>query len=630
MSDDEFYSEESYEFEFEEEEEEVASNDVQDVEEEEDLGIENKYYAAKGLKYDDPEQAIKELNALVNNTEDNEVNNEWRFKACKQLIKIYFNSQKFEAAIEYLKALIRILPKVNKNYAEESMTKIVTNYSIAGDPAFVNELYETVLSYLQQTGTSAGTNDRLYLKITLSKLGYYLEDRKYDECPALITAINEKLTTVSDATNKSFALEAIASEIEYETHKKNVNLSRLNSLYRKSLRITTAVTHPKILGTIRECGAKVQFYRGEYEKARVEFYECFKNFDEAGSSKKKRILKYLTLCSLLTENEFNPFESQETQTYSQLAEFSDLLLLMQSYDEMDLKGFRKVIERIRTSNSDLSSDDIFLHAQEHILVNLKSKIVIHYLAAFKTIRFDYIRDTIEMTQEDLEALLLKLINTGKISNIKLDFVNEYIESSDKSNQVFPLTLRSEDIYYNLKAIESIRLDSSHPKFTSEDSGGDNMEIDNDRDLPVRAAFTFGEADDQSKESILSTLLFSSEKQQSDPDWFRLIDSWFRYMVSAIPPAAKSELSQKDQIFLEQRAEKAQIAVTGATARPGSVVEADVANQNTNAGILNSTLNPDAHGEETDGYDYNETIHKQDLLTSWYKEIQKYYHTIANK
>ena len=46
---------------------------------------------------------------------------------------------------------------------------------------------------------------------------------------------------------------------------------------------------------------------------------------------------------MLAENEVNPFESQETQTYSQLSEYTNLILLIKCYDELDLQGFNLII-----------------------------------------------------------------------------------------------------------------------------------------------------------------------------------------------------------------------------------------------------------------------------------------------
>ena len=93
------------------------------------------------------------------------------------------------------------------------------------------------------------------------------------------------------------------------------------------------------LGVIRECGGKMHMgesesnfiyvslslrnsytimfkicnYAEEWEKAQTDFFEAFKNYDEAGSPQRITCLKYLVLANMLMESQINPFDSQETK-----------------------------------------------------------------------------------------------------------------------------------------------------------------------------------------------------------------------------------------------------------------------------------------------------------------------------
>jgi COP9 signalosome complex subunit 2 len=51
----------------------------------------------------------------------------------------------------------------------------------------------------------------------------------------------------------------------------------------------------------------------EWDKAQTDFFEAFKNYDEAGSTQRIQCLKYLVLANMLTESQINPFDSQETK-----------------------------------------------------------------------------------------------------------------------------------------------------------------------------------------------------------------------------------------------------------------------------------------------------------------------------
>lgn len=550
-------------------------------------------------------------------------------------MKINFNQQRFEETLKYLKQLTSIMNKVNRNYAEESMSKILNNYSVANDKAFVSRLYDMILEYLDNSNGSEHFNDRLWLKININRLNILLENKEFDKCNELINLINDTLQKVSETTKNSYALEVIAAEIEYYSQLKRANLTELNQLYRKSMKITTAVTHPKIMGTIRECGAKVQFYRGNYEKARLEFYECFKNFDETGSPLKKKILKYLTLCSMLAENEVNPFESQETQTYSQLPEYSNLLLLIKCYDEVDLNGFNEIIKKLEVENDPLAHDEIFKYASTRILDNLRSKLLLNLLKSYKVIKFEYLTKKLNIDQSHLEEIVLKLTSNGKLLNVKLDFIGRYIEiESDKqsNSSPLPLTIDSKEIYYNMKCLDSINMNSEPPKNATSISDfkydvDDSMDID--ADSRPRTATSIFEQDASSvlqheeiRESILTKILLFNDRPFTENEWFKVIDSWYKYISSAIPAQTEDELSQKDQIVSEQRAENASsynlVGMNTSDVNTDHSNRFNVALGQTKTIQMSSEENGDKSGAD-----------RTDTLMNWCKELRNYQNKLSS-
>lgn len=52
---------------------------------------------------------------------------------------------------------------------------------------------------------------------------------------------------------------------------------------------------------------------GNWNRASEDFFESFRNYDEAGSPQRIQVLKYLVLANMLTGSEVNPFDSQETK-----------------------------------------------------------------------------------------------------------------------------------------------------------------------------------------------------------------------------------------------------------------------------------------------------------------------------
>ncbi len=81
------------------------------------------------------------------------------------------------------------------------------------------------------------------------------------------------------------------------------------------------------MGVIRECGGKMHMSESmtlagilliiidEFSAAQNDFFESFRNFDEAGSLQRIQVLKYFVLANMLMESDIDPFSSQETKPY---------------------------------------------------------------------------------------------------------------------------------------------------------------------------------------------------------------------------------------------------------------------------------------------------------------------------
>ena len=52
-----------------------------------------------------------------------------------------------------------------------------------------------------------------------------------------------------------------------------------------------------------------------WEAAQVDFFQAFRNYDEAGSPQRTQVLKYLVMANMLMGSGINVFDSQETKPY---------------------------------------------------------------------------------------------------------------------------------------------------------------------------------------------------------------------------------------------------------------------------------------------------------------------------
>ena len=103
----------------------------------------------------------------------------------------------------------------------------------------------------------------------------------------------------------------------------------LQEIYNATNEVRSAIPHPRIMGVIKECGGKMwmgeskkscynihdttELLSGQWNRASEDFFESFRNYDEAGSPQRIQVLKYLVLANMLMGSEVNPFDSQETK-----------------------------------------------------------------------------------------------------------------------------------------------------------------------------------------------------------------------------------------------------------------------------------------------------------------------------
>lgn len=544
---------------------------------------ENMYYHAKGLKEDSVDLSLETFHKLID-TANGDKDIEWIFKSYKQLAKIYYQRNQYESVLECIGSLIGLLPKLNGNYAEDSINKLLSRYSSSKNTAFVSKMYDVIVSNLQDAEVSGMSAHRLWLKININRLNSMLEHDELQKCPEIIRAINEKLENVSELTKTSYALDIIAAEIEYEM-RSNGNINTLKLIYQRSLQVKPAITHPRVMGVIKECGAMLQFYAKKYDRARVEFYECFKHFDEAGSLSKNKVLKYLCLCSMLADNEVNPFESQETQVYTQLPEFQNLILLGKCYEQVDLKQFLSTVDSMNRSGDSLAQDPIFKSALPNILHNLKVKLILSYLKAYKTVRYDFVILKLSLADDtELENLLMSMANEGADPRMRIDFCLRTIETEDESSSIFPPSLNEKIVTDNFGVLRMLRF--YIPNFASENNDA-QMDIDGTLE------------DNSSPHWNLSKMLFFDAKAAHD---------WLLWLKSAIPAKAQHLVSQKDQIYSEQQDS------TAIKQGPSDLVQTDAS---TNSGILGATtMHPTEPEEEED----EDEVSKIDLLQTWTQQL----------
>lgn len=379
--------------------------------------IENEYYNAKGLIDEDLGEAIQLYEKVVTMEEEK---GEWGFKALKKLTKLYMRkgegkkvSEKFKQFMEYTKSA------VTSNYSEKGINSILDSASLGKDNALTEELFQIAVNALQQQ-----KNERVWFRTNL-KLGKFLFD--HGEFPKLAKVLRELHRSCENESGEddqkkgSQLVDIYALEIQMYTATKDNK--KLKELYHKALEIRSAIPHPRIMGVIRECGGKMHMREKEWEKAHTDFFEAFKNYDEAGSPRRIQCLKYLVLANMLMLSQINPFDSTEAKPYKNDPEIMAMTNLVSAYERSDIKTFEKIL---KDNQKSILEDSFIKDYIGDLLKNIRTQVMLKILTPYTKIRIPFLSSELNITAKEVEDLMVGLILDNKIRG-RIDQINQLLE-----------------------------------------------------------------------------------------------------------------------------------------------------------------------------------------------------------
>ncbi|KAF8933629.1 hypothetical protein BGZ52_007154 [Haplosporangium bisporale] len=405
-------------FMMEEEEDEDYDFDYEDEDgEEPDVDLENKYYNAKGHKEDEPETALIEFQGVV---EAETEKGDWGFKSLKQMVKLSFKMGNYDKTLEYYEQLLPYTKTaVTRNYSEKSINNILDFISSSSDMVFMEKFYQTTLLALKDAN-----NDRLLVKTNLKLAKLWLDRKEYGRLSKILRQLHASCQAddgTDDQRKGTHLLEIFALEIQMYTATKNSK--KLKALYQQCLSVKSAIPHPRIMGVIRECGGKMHMSEKEWDQAQTDFFESFRNYDEAGSFQRIQVLKYLVLANMLMESQINPFDSQETKPYKNDPQIVAMTNLVSAYQRRDIREFEKILRDNRAT----IMDDPFIRAYiDDVLKNIRTQVLIRLIKPYTRIEIPFISRQLNIPAQDVEDLLVGLILDKKIAG-HIDQVNQRLE-----------------------------------------------------------------------------------------------------------------------------------------------------------------------------------------------------------
>ncbi|KAJ2912483.1 hypothetical protein MD484_g7931, partial [Candolleomyces efflorescens] len=400
-------------------------SDNEDANESGSVDLENMYYVAKSKKEDHPEDALTAFRAIVEKEKEDEKGDRG-FKALKQMTKLLFLTLRrpSEALKTYTELLTYTKSAVTRNYSEKTINNIL-DY-VGGGKGGVVEV-DVLEKFYQATkkALEEAKNDRLSAKTNLKLAKLWLDRKEFGRLSKLIRDLHTVTTAASDADDQSQRgtqlLEIYALEIQMYNETKN--FKKLKEIYNASNAVRSAIPHPRIMGVIKECGGKMWMGERQWNRASEDFFESFRNYDEAGSPQRIQVLKYLVLANMLTGSEVNPFDSQETKPYKNDPQIKAMTDLVDAYQRREVHSAEKILKDNRAT----IMDDPFIRSYiGELLRSLRTQYLIDLIKPYTRLELSFLAKQLGVDIQEVEELLIGLILENKVEG-RIDQVGMRLE-----------------------------------------------------------------------------------------------------------------------------------------------------------------------------------------------------------
>jgi COP9 signalosome complex subunit 2 len=209
-------------------------------------------------------------------------------------------------------------------------------------------MYEITLDSLK-----SANNERLWFNTNLKLAKVYLENSRYSDAERLLTDLKlscQKPDGSEDPSKSTNLVEVYCLEIRLCTA--TSDRARMKEVYPKTLNLRNAISHPRIMGLIREEGGKMYMADGNWSDAYNELFASFLAYQEAGDTRAKSCLKYLVLASMLALSKINPFAAKEANVYAEDREILAMSELRQCLEATDLPRFERILADKRNRITD--------------------------------------------------------------------------------------------------------------------------------------------------------------------------------------------------------------------------------------------------------------------------------------
>ncbi|EKE43014.1 hypothetical protein ENUP19_0256G0016 [Entamoeba nuttalli] len=400
-------------------------DDEGEVIDDEEIGIENKFYDAKNEMETNLEGAIESFKEIVQ--EDSEKKTEWGYKSLRKLCRYYGKANNEEEFKTYFVQFLEYLniPAVSK--AEKGLFLIVGDIN-----GMRNEVVTEVVNKAIEICEKNSNFSRIIFKLNIKKANTMFESGKYEELkPFLSELVNScYLPNGKEDPMRSHLLIELYG-LEIQLYSKLNDMRKLQQLCGKINFSDRNISHPKVLGIIMECCGKVKLCNSDFAGAKNDFFDSFKSLDEAGLPERFDALRFTILAHLLSASKIDIFQAQEVKSYQTSPEMELVYQLYCAFNENNIIHFKEALNK---SGSQFK-DHPYIQQYIPLLIETAQKnLILKLVKCFKRIKFSFLAQELDMQEEKVELLVLRMIfdNTLKA---KINQFDRYLIMTEEQSSV---------------------------------------------------------------------------------------------------------------------------------------------------------------------------------------------------
>jgi len=392
-----------------------------------EVEIDNTYYEAESIFKSDPALALKKFKRVIElENEGGNKETDRLFKSLAKVVTLEGMAFDYDNMFTDLAHLLSLMNTVAKNDANEAINNVIELANKIEDATSAKKIYNMIIEQLRLS-----KNDRLFFNTQLKLAKLHLERNELDSVELIVQELVASCKTPDgkdDIKKAQMLLEAYALEIQLCVALKNS--ARMKEIYKRTESLTADINDPRIMGIIRESGAKLFMSDRSWGKAFTEFFESFKCYQEIGNPRAKTILKYVVFSNILCNSDINPFDSQEAKVYKDDIEIQIMIRLRDAYERNEINELQEILG---DKNFNLGQDSFIAEYLDELLRSVRMSILQAKLKPYRTVKLSFLAKELNINEREVVSLVTELILDNKVAG-SIDEVQGFLEQAETASE----------------------------------------------------------------------------------------------------------------------------------------------------------------------------------------------------